>query len=366
MTTRIAILGQSNSILKEGFFNKFLDRHQPIEVVSMGRVGASPSLLGPYFAGSSFFRNAEFCIVDMCAIDFSLLSAGAIGLYDVVKWIEWIGHSAKRSGCEPIFVCIPVSNVEYSKNLISNCISVFERNEWFYLDVRDCITWLLKDGTRRPADLYKDPSHPGVELSELVADSLQELIDEIRAMPMIEVDRMFPITRFDVINLQDRLPAPFANYKTSLIEFRGVRLERGKTYELKVGSISALSGMMLNSAACKGVLELEGDRKFYKNLRLRAYHPTPFEMRLVPVCKPLRDGKGTIAFTVVDGTAVESDTTFHSVKAPEDDLGFVEASEIIVERGYDLLTYRSTRPANGQMTRWTPKSASKLAQVSWE
>ncbi|WP_338690353.1 hypothetical protein V5279_28775 [Bradyrhizobium sp. 26S5] len=366
MTTRIAILGQSNSILKEGFFNKFLDRHQPVEVVSMGRVGASPSLLGPYFAGRSFFRNAEFCIIDMCAIDYSLLSAGAIGLYDVVKWIEWIGHSAKKNGCEPIFVCIPVSTVELSKHLISNCISVFERNEWFYLDVRDCITHLLEDGTRRPESLYKDPSHPGVELSELIADSLKELISAIRAMPMIEVDRMFPIARFDVINLQDRLAAPPANYKTSLIEFRGVRLERGKTYELKVGSISALSGMLLNSAACKGVLEIEGDRKFYKNLRLRAYHPTNFEARLVPICKPLRDGEGAIALTVADGAPIESDTTFHSVKTPEDDLGFVEASEIIVERGYDLFTYRSRRPANGHMTRWTPKSANKLAQVIWE
>ncbi|WP_157817281.1 hypothetical protein [Bradyrhizobium sp. SK17] len=363
---RIAILGQSNSILKEGFFNKFLDRHQPIDVVSTGRVGASPSLLGPYFADRAFFRNAEFCIVDMCAIDFSLLSAGAIGLYDVVKWIEWIGHSAKRNGCEPIFVCIPVSTVEYSKHLISNCISVFERNEWFYLDVRDCIAQLLEGGTGRPETLYKDPSHPGVELSELIADSLKELIDEIRAMPMVAVDRMFPITRFEVINLQDRLAAPVANYKTSLIEFRGVRLERGKSYELKLGGISALSGMMLNSAACKGVLEIEGDRKFNKNLRLRAYHPTPVEVRLVPICKPLRDADGTIALTVVDGAATESDTTFHSTKAPEDDLGFVEASEIMVERGYDLFTYGSRRPANGQMLRWAPKSARKLAQVSWE
>lgn len=357
MTTRTAILGQSNSVLKEGFFNKFLERHQPIEMVSMGRIGASASLIGPYFAGPSFFRNAEFCIVDMCVVDYSLLSAGAIGLYDIVKWIEWIGHSAKKSGCEPIFVCIPVSNIELSRNVISNCISVFERNEWFYLDVRDCIAHNLKGGTGTPEQLYKDSSHPGVELSELIADGIAQLIGEIRSMPMVALDRTFPITRFEVINLQERLEARQAYYKGSLLEFRGVRLERGKTYELKVGNISALSGMMVNSAACKGVVEIEGDRKFYKNLRLQPYNPTNFEARLVPICKPLRDGEGVIRFSVVNGSMAESDTTFHSLKKPEDDLGFVEVSDVVVERGYDLFTYRSTRPANGQVTRWKPKSA---------
>ncbi|WP_439922987.1 hypothetical protein [Nitrobacter sp. JJSN] len=345
MSTKVALLGQSNSILKDGFFNKFLEKHQPIEVTAMGRIGASPSLLGPYFAKESFFGGSEFCIIDMCVIDFSLLSGGAIGLYDISKWIEWVCHSAKRAGCEPIFVCIPVHPANHSELLISNCISLIERNEWFYLDVRGCIARLVERTGRTPGELYRDPSRPGPELSEAIADSLAQIIDEIRHTPMKAVSRTFPVSRFDVLNLQGLLSAAQANYLSSLLDFKGVRLERGKAYQLTVGGITGVSGLMLNSAACKGVLEINGDRKFYKNLRLRPYHPTRFEARLVPICKPLRDNGGLLKFSLVDSSIKESDITFHSAKTDEDNSGFVEIADIVVERGYDLLTYSSRRPA---------------------
>jgi hypothetical protein len=345
MSVKVAVLGQSNSILKDGFFNKFLDKHQPIEVTAMGRIGASPSLLGPYFANESFFRGSEFCIIDMCVIDFSLLSGGAIGLYDISKWIEWIGHSAKMAGCEPIFVCIPVNPANHSELLISNCISLVERNEWFYLDVRECIRRLVERTGRTAGELYRDSSHPGPELSEAIADRLAQTIDEIRRTPMKAVSRTFPVSRFEVLNLQGLLSAVQVSYSSSLLGFKGVRLERGRAYQLTVGAITGVSGLMLNSAACKGILEIEGDRKFHKNLRLRPYHPTRFEARLVPLCKPLRDDGGILKFSLVDGPVKESDITFHSSTADEDNLGFIEIADLVVERGYDLLTYSSRQPA---------------------
>jgi hypothetical protein len=343
MSTKIAVLGQSNSILGAGFFNKFLERHQPIEVVAAGRVGASPSIIGPYFARHSFFRGAEYCIVDMCAIDFSLVSGGTIGLYDVIRWLEWIGHSAKKAGCEPIFVCIPVSNIDAAKLLISTCISLFERNEWFYLDVRTCIRTLLQGSDRRAEDLYRDPSHPGVELAEFTADALAKLIEQIKETEMTVVDRVYPLIKFDVINLQERIKDHLVSYETSLIRFNGVRLERGKSYTIETGDITAVSGMMVNSAACKGVLSIHGDRAFHKNLRLRPYHPTQFEARLVPICKPLRDDNGRLTLSTAAGPVGESDVTFHSTQSLDDDLGYVEIADMIVERGYDLFTYSATR-----------------------
>jgi hypothetical protein len=352
MSVKIAILGQSNSILKDGFFNKFLDKHQPIEVTARGRVGASPSLLGPYFAKESFFRGAAFCIIDMCVIDFSLLAGGAISLYDILKWIEWVGHSAKRAGCEPIFVCIPVNPANRSELLISNCISLIERNEWFYLDARECIAHLAKRTGQPPGELYRDPSHPGPELSEAIADRLAQIIEEIRHTPMTPVSRIFPVSRFDILNLQGLVVAAQVSYSSSLLEFKGVRLERGNTYQLNVGGITGVSGLMVNSAACKGILEIEGDRKFYKNLRLHPYHPTHFEARLVPLCKPLRDDEGILKLSLVDSSVKESDVTFHSATTDEHDLGFVEIADIVVERGYDLLTYSSTRPAVSYLPRF--------------
>ncbi|MGE2813429.1 hypothetical protein, partial [Escherichia coli] len=67
-----------------------------------------------------------------------------------------------------------------------------------------------------------------------------------------------------------------------LISFSGVRLGRGETYPIYIGSDSSVRGLMVNSAACKSVLSIDGDRTFYKNLRLKPDHPTNFEARLIP------------------------------------------------------------------------------------
>ena len=48
-----------------------------------------------------------------------------------------------------------------------------------------------------------------------------------------------------------------------------------------------------------------------------------------------------------------SDVTLHSSKEENDD-GFIEVADLVVERGYDLVTYTTTRPADPASIRGMP------------
>ena len=353
MSLSISILGQSNSILKAGFFQKFLDADDTIAVKSSGRIGASPSLLGPYFAQGDFFQGAEFCIVDTCVIDFSLLSANAIDYYDVVRWVEWIGHSAKRANCEPVFVCIPVSDINASRTIISACISVCQKQDWYYLDVRDIIAAVVKSRSVDAKELYADGSHPAEFLSGVIATHLGNFLAKIKTAESTACKRTFAFTAYERVPLKDQIRSAPVEYSSRLISFSGARLERGETYPVYIGSDSSIRGLMVNSAACKSVLSIEGDRTFYKNLRLKPYHPTNFEARLIPICKPIRDHQGVVKLSLADPDVPISDVTMHSSKDENND-GFVEVADLVVERGYDLITYATTRPADPASIRWMP------------
>ncbi|GKQ49704.1 hypothetical protein [Bradyrhizobium sp. Ce-3] len=353
MSMSISILGQSNSILKAGFFQKFLDADDTITVKSAGRIGASPSLLGPYFAQGDFFQGSEFCIVDPCVIDFSLLSANAIDYYDVLKWIEWIGHSAKRANCEPVFVCIPVSDINASRTVISACISVCQKNDWYYLDVRDIIATVAKSRNVDAKELYADGSHPAEFLSGVIATHLGNFLTKIRTAKTETCKRTFAFTAYERVSLREQIQSAPVDYSSRLIAFSGVRLARGERYPIYIGSDASIRGLMVNSAACKSVLTIEGDRTFHKNLRLKPYHPTNFEARLIPICKPIRDHQGGVTLSLTNQDVRISDVTMHSFKEDNDE-GFIEAADLVVERGYDLITYAATRPADPASIRWMP------------
>ncbi len=48
-----------------------------------------------------------------------------------------------------------------------------------------------------------------------------------------------------------------------------------------------------------------------------------------------------------------SDVTHHS-SGDENDEGFIEVADLVVERGYDLVTYTTTRPADPASIKWMP------------
>ncbi|MGF6313685.1 hypothetical protein ABIB82_007886, partial [Bradyrhizobium sp. i1.8.4] len=69
--------------------------------------------------------------------------------------------------------------------------------------------------------------------------------------------------------------------------------------------------------------------------------------------KPIRDHQGFVKLSLTNQDVRMSDVTLHSSK-DENDEGFIEAADLVVERGYDLITYTTTRPADPASIRWMP------------
>jgi hypothetical protein len=73
MTIKCAVVGQSNTLTLNGFF-KALNETENVEIVRTARLGASPSVIGPYYIDDDFFNGCDYCIIDFCVVDMTAIS----------------------------------------------------------------------------------------------------------------------------------------------------------------------------------------------------------------------------------------------------------------------------------------------------
>jgi hypothetical protein len=84
--TSCVVVGQSNSVLKEGFAS-FLGSSQGMTMIKRGSLGASSAIVGPYFIQPGFCRGFEYCIIDLVMFDYHVasVSKGTHTGYEVSK-----------------------------------------------------------------------------------------------------------------------------------------------------------------------------------------------------------------------------------------------------------------------------------------
>ncbi len=345
MELRCAILGQSNSIKRDGFLYAVLN-DPGIIVTRLGRLGASPSVIGPYFADDDFFATSDFCIIDLCVVDHSALAWSALDLYQIMQWVDWIGHKARKNGCQPIFVLIPPDDIASANPLLSVYHAIIRRNAYFYLDVRDLVAELAARDGATVASLYADGSHPGPQLSAIIGTTILAFLRGAARIAYRPVRVTFPLKTFRNVHLADDAgrPGKVVEYRNSFMAMRGVRIEPGDCAVIRTGEIDALHGILVNAACCRSKVAIEGSSRVVKNLNLRPYGDSEFEARMLPVCTPLRDCNGMVSITLAAEEAIVGERSMEEMSQAVAGLRRVEIAALVVETGTRLVTYDAAWP----------------------
>jgi hypothetical protein len=341
-----AIIGQSNSILRAGYFSKLLERSS-VKITKSGRLGGSSSVIGPYFGSDEFFADSEFCIIDLCVVDFASIWGG-VDYYHIMQWVDWIGHKARKNGCQPIFVLIPTDNFSVMAPLLAVYEAIIRQNRYFYIDMRIPIKKIIQDEGLQISTLYKDGSHPGERISTFLADALSAFFENAYRITYHKDEATYAFKEFEIFHLVNYVASDMevVEHSSSLLSFKGVRLRVGQRLTVPIGRLEKPHAIMVNSAACNSKVALEGSERLVKSLNLRPYSAASFEGRLVAICSPLKDRNHAITIEIAGDDEACQDRTLH--EATEYDRSrtrLLEISDLLIEKGTRLLTYQRHVPA---------------------
>ncbi len=338
MIVSCAVVGQSNSIIRDGFVD-LLRRRGTVSIERMGRIGASPSILAPFFMSDEFLSGCDYCLLDFCVVDAAGIEGGTYSSQQSLLWAEWACHQARRHGCEPILVMIPLSHeIGGSSALVRMYREMAGRLRCHFLDAGEVAVRLR--GAGGGAALYADASHPGEALSQAMAAILERFMLEARGARQAARVRAVVrrVERLSVAALADGATA--IRRPGSLVSFVGVDVMRGAALRLRTGAFGGLIGVLVNAAACTHDAAFTGSRRVVKRLTLRPYSRTEFEARLVPFGVPLGDGDGWLGVSASRAGEAWEDDTLQAVRG-----GImpyrVEIADLLVERGVETVAYEA-------------------------
>lgn len=344
MSVSCAVVGQSNSIIQGGFVDR-LRRMGTVSLERMGRIGASPSILAPFFMTEGFLSACDYCLLDFCVVDAVGIEDRTYSTGQSLLWAEWACHQARRHGCEPILAIIPRAHeIGGRAPLVQSYREMAGRLGCHFLDAGALAGRLGADG----ASLYADAAHPGEALSGAMAAILERFMlerrrdrrrDRRREPVRVEVRR---VERLSVVDLAGDATA--ITRPDSLVSFRGVDVMRGAPLRLRTGAFGELIGVLVNAAACTHDGVFAGSRRVVKRLTLRPYSRREFEARLVPFGVRLGDGDGWLGVSGSHPGEQWEDDTMQAV--PGGIMPYrMEIADLLVDRGVKRVAYEAGVPA---------------------
>ena len=333
--------------MKTGFFSKLLEIGN-VNVVGSCRIGASPSAIGPYFLTDKMLQCAQFCIIDCCVIDYSLVAEKTCDGNQVLDWLSWICQKVRINDCQPIFVMIPIRYfVDKPCPFMELYYKLAGEYGCFYLDVRELAGVVSSESGVHPQSLYIDGAHPGEELSCLMATTLDKFmraaLGNIYGQSVVSSN----LKQFKVINISDTISQQVerVHYSTSVFEFKGIRLREGQTCVVPIGT-AHVDAIMVNAANSGKTIRLSGSVNVDKNLNIQPYGSGVIEARLVPIMKHIADQDGAISLSVISDEAQGAEASLGNRPkcngSPD-----IEISDLLIEEGVATVTYDLRSPTSG-------------------
>jgi hypothetical protein len=328
-----------------GYFSQLLSMGN-IKMTGSCRLGASPSVIGPYFLNSTMLHSANFCIIDCCIMDYTLLVRSLCTEEDVDQWVDWIVQKSLFEDCQPIFVLIPIDfYADKPFKFFDLYYKIINKRGLFYLDVRDLVRMLCAQTGRPPEVFYADGAHPGDELSTLMAVTLDKFISGYSSIHHEIRDMVAVRKEFRVINLSRSSSDEFerVQYTSSLLDFRGIRLYEGQTCVVQTTPFVRLHAVMINAAKSRKKIRILGSDAVYKNLNVKSYNATAsFEGRLVPISGKIADLDGSVTISIANDS-VTSESSLLSSETFDGDIDYVEISDLLIEIEIETETLQVTR-----------------------
>ncbi|WP_404713053.1 hypothetical protein [Sphingomonas sp. MMS24-J13] len=355
----MAVIGQSNSILQNGFVAHLKQRPE-IEIGHMGRIGASPSVLLPFYAAPEWLAGHDVCILDVAIMDHIFLGAEAIDPASIAQYLGYAIQMIHAAGCLPLLLVIPrksslpcIAGGAKVPFLHQIYRGVAARHDAMLLDLIDGLDDL---GRRSPAALdaaYGDPNHPAESMQRAIADRIVALIGEAMSTPIERRRVSVAIPNFERLSLAGLCPeAPGILQMTSLYRARFTVISPGDRLALATGHFDRLHALLVNRSRSGARLAIEGDRTVVKIVGTKNEREHALVVQLCSVVTPVRDRDGMLVLSIADRSVA---VTEESCDPFEEEGGHIELGEILIERGWSAWDFaRPSLPWSLARPYWRP------------
>lgn len=352
MVVKCGIVGQSNSILKNGFASHLATRPD-IEIVKYGRVGSSSAILGPFFVRPGFAKGLDYCIIDLTMFDHTVQSVEPKKYtgYEISRIFDYLIHTIRADGCQPVILIFLPQWADLKHTWLSNLhLQIAERTRCYYFDFRNFSGTLLREGAQL-SGLYTDTNHPTSECQAAIADVLAEFMRSNKLNCNRAIVRC-ATPDFDVINVEDQPGScSLVLRQTSIQSWKFSVVTPGDELSLETTPGSTLRGLVINSSECTAKIQVDADPILVKDLRLAQEEDSEkFRMQIAPVFADIRDKFGRFRIKLADANAVPTERHITGPRISRSGHeSKVEISALVVERGAKVFEYECWIPAFGEM-----------------
>ena len=330
---RVCLVGTSNAIYKDGYAAA-IQNNPDVTDFTKHSIGASPSVIIPYFLSNIDFKNFDIVIFDTAINDRNYYISKSIRKEQIREFLEWGIQKASAAGCRVGLLLMP-TRTAFQKETISGLI---------YTKLADETGSLLFDGYKDakaiakfigcPIDiLFNDDYHYLKPFAwRLAKDMISALIDADRPL---SIDKILP--DFYKIHLSTLPYQTPIMRKTSAIERRFVGLTSDIEISIPLGEKETLVGISFNAANSFGSLKISGTKTHIKSLTTQfTGSGKPLQLIVVPFTTPdISSSDGQIALSLASETDTctepgRFDPSNKDLHIPQ----YLEIEDIIIRRGF--------------------------------
>lgn len=338
---KYSVIGQSNTLVKGNFVDQLREKFPQHEPMTLGRVGASTSVIIPFFAADKLFLSgSKFCVIDVCVIDAGMVAGGQLDINVAKLILTWFGHFSRANGCEPIFLIIPTEHHLKSPHVRAAYFDmvkgVISEGKYLYIDASDLISHVVrKTGLSPSRACFDDPWHLNEETFADVAAMLSWFFDSAPAVSSRAAKVRVEVPHF-------RKVRPFAQrgefaprrHRSSAVSFDGVFVPLWGKLAIQLGA-GTMFAAMINVSTSHCLARIRGEGEALIKFDIIPFSTRPFEARVVSVATPVmaQDGKTEIMpIPIVEAARIS---------VPENP--GLELGDIVVLDGEETLAYSHRR-----------------------
>jgi hypothetical protein len=336
------IIGQSNSVMKEGFARKMMEGGL-VKVLAIKAIGSSASLLANLFIHDIPAAAADYCILDLAVFDMALVSADAFKIEHMERYLASAIVEIRMRRIEPILLLIPpqwLNRLMHPVYLAQQRVAIEHKCHFF-----DGLRWTKKtaeDDGIDFADAFSDRSHLSPEYSGKIAEALGASITALHQAQSsaIEVATEAQISPVEVVPIADyAAKESIRQAASSIIGLSLVRIDRTHDLQVPIGRCERVCGLVIDSSGTKGKISIKGTGVIVKDLTVRG-DPShlAFVARVVPIAGDVTDLDGKLRMSVADVHALVTEPSLSS-PAGDDREDAVYVSHLLVERRSSTVKY---------------------------
>lgn len=338
-TIKIAIVGNSNSLLKDGWTLAF-KKARPLDTIINLSVGASPSTLGLFRVANDLmkFSPIDIVILDFCVIDSSYIASGCLNYSSYLVYVQHLLASFYGTGSIPVVMILPrKSNIATESIPRKIYCDIAEKLNIPVFDAHIILEILKGNDEQLQFDnFFKDEGHYTSEVAQVIGSIMAKFISLVVRKRKGRFDNSIPdyIYPFKVINADAFVDKEkIIERATSLGKFQFFRVSFNERFSIKIGAGQCVHAIYGNSATGGVICFDNGINKVVKNMYCWLSRHAPDVNPIVilkPLLKPIEDYGNGISLSAVSIDTKVTEPTGDEIPPNNKNHGDFEISSFLI------------------------------------